>query len=142
MRVSRPPPAELTYHVFYYLLAGASAAQRKEWGLVDASKHVLSAPMETPGGQTARLPTPKHCVAQFSKLCAAMKAAGVRPESQVALFELLAGILHLCDVRFVPVPGGNADASQPDDKAPLERAAKLLCVPTLRLGVRVRVRAC
>ena len=49
VRVSRPPPAELTYHVFYYLLAGASAAQRKEWGLVDASKHVLSAPMETPG---------------------------------------------------------------------------------------------
>ena len=55
--------------------------------------------------------------------------------SQVALFELLAGILHLCDVRFVPVPGGNADASQPDDEAPLQRAAKLLCVPTLRLGL-------
>ena len=100
--------------------------------------HVLSAPMDTPGGQTARLPTPKHCVAQFSKLCAAMCTVGVRPESQVALFELLAAILHLCDVRFVPVPGGTADASEPDDAAPLERAAKLLCVPTLSTDLTSR----
>ena len=83
VRVSRPPPAELTYHVFYYLLAGASAGQRKQWGLRAASAHVLSAPMETPGGQTASLPTPKHCVAAFSKLCTAMRTVGVRPESQV-----------------------------------------------------------
>ena len=172
MRVSRPPPAELTYHVFYYLLAGASPTQRKVWGLGAASEHVLSAPMETPGGQTARLPTPKHCVSAFSKLCAAMRTVGVRPESQVrsrfelvvalltphsslltphhapltthpyapqvALFELLSGILHLCDVRFVPVPGANADASQADDEGPLERAARLLCVPTLSTDLTSR----
>ena len=89
VRVSRPPPAELTYHVFYYLLAGASPSQRKVWGLGAASEHVLSAPMETAGGQAARLPTPKHCAAAFNKLCAAMRTVGVRPESQVGRSELV-----------------------------------------------------
>ena len=56
----------------------------------------------------------------------------------MALFELLSGILHLCDVRFVPVPGASADASQADDEAPLERAARLLCVPTLSTDLTSR----
>merc|ERR1740124_181621 len=152
VRVCRPPPAELTYHVFYYLLAGASPAQRKVWSLGAASQHVLTAPMQSrsPGGQgrgttaqglrgcKAELPTERHCVAAFSKLSSAMSTVGVRPESQVAVFELLAGILHLCDVRFVAVPGASADASQADDEAPLERAAKLLCVPTLSTDLTSR----
>jgi len=43
VRVSRPPPAELTYHVFYYLLAGASPTHRKVWGLGAASEHAQRA---------------------------------------------------------------------------------------------------
>merc|ERR1740124_131596 len=152
VRVCRPPPAELTYHVFYYLLAGASPAQRKVWSLGAASQHVLTAPMQSrsPGGQgrgttaqglrgcKAELPTERHCVAAFSKLSSAMSTVGVRPESQVAVFELLAGILHLCDVRFVAVPGASADASQADDETPLKHAARLLCVATLHTDLTAR----
>ena len=95
VRVTRPAPAELTYHVFYYLLSGSPAQQREEWGLKSPTAHVLSAPMAMPSGQTAVPLSAEHCAASFDRLTSAMKTVGIRPESQVAVFELLAGILHL-----------------------------------------------
>ena len=106
------------YHVFYYLLAGASAQQRDSWKLGSATAHVLSAPMDINASMTALLPTAEHCAAMFAKLCSAMRTVGVRPESQVAVFELLSGILHLCAAAAAATTTAHCHAHRPPPPAP------------------------
>ncbi|KAL4647202.1 unconventional myosin-XVIIIa isoform X8 [Arapaima gigas] len=90
LRVTRRPEAESTFHIFYYLMAGADSTLRTElhfnhfaensaFGIVPQSK-----------------PEDKQKASQqFTKLQAAMKVLGISAEEQKALWLILGAIYHL-----------------------------------------------
>jgi len=105
------------------LLAGATPAERARWQLgPDAAAHRLTAAagcLSLPGVDDAHdLRVTRH----------AMRAVGLTPEIQEQIFRLLAALLHLGDIDFVPCPKSDGESCTigAPARASLEAAAELL----------------
>ncbi|XP_037547575.1 unconventional myosin-IXAa isoform X2 [Nematolebias whitei] len=102
---------ERNYHVFYYLLAGASEEERKAFHLKKPEEyHYLSQMKKTPRQQhwdsyyeseldcfTVEGEDLKH---DFERLQLAMEMVGFLPATRKQIFSLLSAILHLGNIRY------------------------------------------
>ncbi|CAI5644841.1 unnamed protein product [Oreochromis niloticus] len=84
---------ERNYHVFYYLLAGASEEERKAFHLKKPEEyHYLSQDCFNVEGEDL-----KH---DFERLQLAMEMVGFLPATRKQIFSLLSAILHLGNIRY------------------------------------------
>ncbi|XP_056453876.1 unconventional myosin-IXAb-like isoform X2 [Gadus chalcogrammus] len=84
---------ERNYHVFYYLLAGASEEERKTFHLLQPEEyHYLNQDCFTVEGEDL-----KH---DFERLQLAMEMVGFLPATRKQIFSLLSAILLLGNIRY------------------------------------------
>uniref|UniRef100_A0A8D0GYY1 Myosin IXA n=1 Tax=Sphenodon punctatus TaxID=8508 RepID=A0A8D0GYY1_SPHPU len=84
---------ERNYHVFYYLLAGASEEERSAFHLKDPEEyHYLNQDCFSVEGEDL-----KH---DFERLQLAMEMVGFLPKTRRQIFSLLSAILHLGNIRY------------------------------------------
>uniref|UniRef100_A0A8C7L9I6 Myosin IXA n=2 Tax=Salmoninae TaxID=504568 RepID=A0A8C7L9I6_ONCKI len=84
---------ERNYHVFYYLLAGASEEERSTFHLKKPEEyHYLNQDCFTVEGEDL-----KH---DFERLQLAMEMVGFLPATRKQIFSLLSAILHLGNIRY------------------------------------------
>lgn len=133
VRVVAPGAAERTYHVFYAMLAGASAAERQEWGIRSSQDHQLTS--RTAASNTAA--AAQGSAETYRALRQAMSVLTVRSEEQIDLLGIVAAILHLRDVRFEPLE--DEEGCRPKGSAALAAASRLLGCPGIALRLVQRV---
>ncbi|XP_035992065.1 LOW QUALITY PROTEIN: unconventional myosin-IXAa [Fundulus heteroclitus] len=98
---------ERNYHVFYYLLAGASEEERKAFHLKKPEGyHYLHQDCFTVEGEDL-----KH---DFERLQLAMEMVGFLPATRKQIFSLLSAILHLGDIRYKKKRDDSIDISNPE----------------------------
>ncbi|XP_068923378.1 unconventional myosin-IXa isoform X5 [Petaurus breviceps papuanus] len=84
---------ERNYHVFYYLLAGASEEERAAFHLKQPEEyHYLNQDCSTVDGEDL-----KH---DFERLQLAMEMVGFLPKTRRQIFSLLSAILHLGNISY------------------------------------------
>ena len=82
----------------FEFVSGASPKQEKLWGLRGLNEHAL-----TLGASHNDAAAAQGSAAKFAEVCEALSALSVRPEEIEDLLGLVSAILHLRDVRFVPL---------------------------------------
>ncbi|XP_061658714.1 unconventional myosin-XIX isoform X2 [Syngnathoides biaculeatus] len=129
-RVAHQPANERNFHIFYQMIKAATKEQRKEWNM--------------PQGHTfVWLPNVENTIEEdcFQETVDAMVHLRINTERQRQIFRILAGILHLGNVKF----SISADESQPchtkdQSKDTLQKAAELLQIPAEELQTCLSVR--
>lgn len=86
---------ERNYHVFYYLLSGATDLEREQLHLLPADKYKYL---------NAKNLTLENCDEkyEFSRLKQSMEMVGFSPEKQRRLFNVLSAVLLIGNVEFFP----------------------------------------
>ncbi|XP_040279354.1 unconventional myosin-XVIIIa isoform X3 [Bufo bufo] len=107
LRVARRPENEVTFNVFYYLLAGADSTLRTELHLNHLAENNVF-------GITSKGEDKQKSAQLFSKLQAAMKILGISTEEQKAFWLILGAIYHL----------GSAGATKEADEAGRKQFAR------------------
>ncbi|XP_068620960.1 myosin-VIIa-like isoform X2 [Battus philenor] len=113
---------ERNYHIFYSLVTGLSADEKKKLELGRPSDYVYlnSGNMLTCDGRNDAL--------EFTDIRSAFKVLNF-PESEVwGVFSLLAAILHLGNLKFKPIYLNNIESSEVTDPMSVNRIANLLGV--------------
>jgi myosin VI len=106
-RLVRQAPGERNYHVFYQLLAGGDDALLSSAALErDASKYKY---LSRSGCTTIE---GVDDAADFKHLVAAMGLVGIGDAKRRALFGVLAGLLHLGNVKFEPKDEDDDDCEE------------------------------
>lgn len=113
------PLKERNYHIFYQLVAGASDAERKELHLlpVDQFDYLNQGAAPTIDGVDDK--------AEFNATKASLKTIGIDEAQQSEIFKVLAGLLHLGNVKITAAREGSVLA--PNEPS-LERACAILGV--------------
>uniref|UniRef100_A0A8C9V903 Myosin IXA n=1 Tax=Scleropages formosus TaxID=113540 RepID=A0A8C9V903_SCLFO len=100
---------ERNYHVFYYLLAGASEEERAAFHLKKPEEyHYLNQVGPPPHFFRQPFPPPLDCFTvegedlkhDFERLQLAMEMVGFLPATRKQIFSLLSAILHLGNIRY------------------------------------------
>ncbi|KAK7028004.1 hypothetical protein VNI00_015091 [Paramarasmius palmivorus] len=129
-RVASPPNGERNFHIFYYLLAGASPEERAHLHLPDtpAKTHYryLPRPSGTPGEAAAD-------ANKFEQLKHALKTIGFSKRHVAQTCQLLAAIIHLGNLEFVSDKSRNEDAAVVRNTDLLAVVADFLGVPLSEL---------
>ncbi|KAJ9098937.1 hypothetical protein QFC19_006161 [Naganishia cerealis] len=121
-RLVYQPESERNYHIFYQLLAGAPAQERKEYGL--DQPHSAFAYLAG-GGPTSTPINGVDDAEDFKVTQKALSTVGISIGRQWEIFKLLAGLLHLGNVKISPMR--NEATIEADDQA-LELACQMLGV--------------
>ncbi|CAG8463565.1 8890_t:CDS:2 [Paraglomus occultum] len=135
-RVTSVPQDERTYHVFYYLLAGATSEEKSQLRLQDPSSyHYLSQ------SKCYKIGDVNDSI-KMDELRDALRTLKFKPRTISRIWQLLTGILLLGNVEFVD-PGKNAkdEAAAIKNHHVLESAAGLLGVPPAKLQSTLTYRA-
>ncbi|KAJ6496503.1 myosin 5 [Mycena vitilis] len=121
-RIVFQPLTERNYHIFYQLCAGAPSKERKDLGLdSDINKFMFL----KQGGPTSTPINGVDDAEEFRSTQQALSTVGISIEKQWAIFRLLAGILHLGNVKITQL---RTDASLDDNDAALLLATRFLGV--------------
>ncbi|KAJ3359537.1 hypothetical protein GGF32_009183 [Allomyces javanicus] len=127
-RVTSVPTEERSYHIFYYLLAGAAPDQRTQWKL-----------QADPAGfeylRTGSKVLERSDSENFSKFLNALKTIGLSKKSQNHVLAVLAAILHLGQIQFIDAKNSDNEMAETRvrNRDALEHAATLLAVPAQAL---------
>lgn len=113
------PETERNYHIFYQLLAGAPATERKALGLESAAAFTYL----NQGGVNALSIAGVDDAAEFAATQAALSTVGITVERQWQIFRLLAALLHLGNMQ---IRATRTDALLDDDDKSLVLATQLL----------------
>ncbi|XP_049598684.1 unconventional myosin-XIX [Syngnathus scovelli] len=129
-RVAYQPANERNFHIFYQMMKAATKEQRKEWKMPHGHHFVW-------------LPNVEKTIEEdcFQETLDAMVHLRINTERQREIFKILAGILHLGNVKF----SISSDESQPCDiqeqsEDSLHQAAELLQIPSEELQTCLTVR--
>ena len=108
-RIVTHTPGERAYHSFYQLCAGASADMQDKLRLHRAEDYVYLA---RHGAEHVVIGGVDDA-ADFDEMHHALETCGFSLDEQDALFKLVAGILHLGNVDFIPNGQDNAELADP-----------------------------
>ncbi|XP_054564952.1 unconventional myosin-XIX [Eptesicus fuscus] len=129
-RVACQASSERNFHIFYQICKGASADERLRWHLPE-------------GAAFSWLPNPERTLEEdcFEVTREAMLHLGIDTPTQNNIFKVLAGLLHLGNVRFADCE----DEAQPcqlmdDAKGFVRTSASLLWLPEDPLLETLRIR--
>ncbi|KAL1658953.1 P-loop containing nucleoside triphosphate hydrolase protein, partial [Schizophyllum commune] len=118
-RVTFQQSAERNYHIFYQLCAGASDEERLGLGLdadVTGFRYLCGMPSD---------PTQTSYAQDFTATCEALDVIGIDAGKRQAIFQLLAGLLHMGNMT-IRSKRDTKDATMDEEDAALLRAAGLL----------------
>eukprot|EP01132_Coremiostelium_polycephalum_P006752 gene6752-8373_t len=99
----RPDHLNLNYHIFYYLVWGASTQEKTKWGLesnpsryryLDASPDVLE-------GYKRSSMNPSQLDENYSTVKKSMQSMGLNRDEIDHVFQILSVILHLGNIEFI-----------------------------------------
>lgn len=123
-RVTHAPANERSFHTFYYMLAGATIEERKQWNLLgDASKYAYLSPPRAP------LADAEHNEAvAFAELRAALTTLGFKEKYHKEVFHLLSAILLIGNLELVE--------GEAKDEAAVVKNVDLLAVVAGFLGLK------
>eukprot|EP00039_Didymoeca_costata_P028096 m.19999 g.19999 ORF g.19999 m.19999 type:complete len:1050 (+) comp6725_c0_seq1:182-3331(+) len=117
-RVIHQQEGERNFHIFYQLLAAAGDAMLRDLGLNrDAAAYTYAC-----AGRTTKVPKIDDRK-DFQEVNAALQTIGFTNSLQVTIWKLVATVLHLGDLKFVP---RGSDACHVDDTSKLNTIGKLL----------------
>nr|KAF6309149.1 myosin XIX [Pipistrellus kuhlii] len=129
-RVACQASSERNFHIFYQICKGASADERLQWHLPE-------------GATFSWLPNPHRTLEEdcFEVTREAMLHLGIDTPTQNNIFKVLAGLLHLGNVRFADCE----DEAQPcqlmdDARGSVRTSASLLWLPEDPLLETLRIR--
>ncbi|KAF6299190.1 myosin XIX [Rhinolophus ferrumequinum] len=118
-RVAYQASSERNFHIFYQICKGANADERLQWHLPE-------------GAAFSWLPNPERTLEEdcFEVTREAMLHLGISAPTQNNIFKVLAGLLHLGNIRFAD----SGDEAQPcqlmdDAKCSFRTSASLLWLP-------------
>lgn len=129
-RVAFQPAGERNFHIFYQMMKGATADQKREWKMQNDQLFVW-------------LPNAEKTLEEdcYEETLAAMVHLGMDTERQREIFRILAGILHLGNVNFSsPSDDSQACDLEQTSKDDLQNAAELFGVSAEELEACLRVR--
>nr|XP_022919052.1 myosin-VIIa-like [Onthophagus taurus] len=119
-RIVSQNPGERNYHIFYSMLAGLNKDEKKTLELGDPSQYVyLNA------GKTLTA-AGRNEVEEFGDIKAAFKVLNFTDKDSWDIFQLLATILHLGNLKYKSVIVSNMDATEISDNSALNRIALFL----------------
>lgn len=118
-RLAFQPQKERNYHIFYQLVAGASEQERDELGIfpVEQFDYLNQGSSPTIDGVDDK--------AEFEATKKSLKTIGVSDSKQSEIFKLLAGLLHLGNVK---ITASRNDSVLAPTEPSLERACGILGV--------------
>ncbi|XP_025707056.1 unconventional myosin-XIX isoform X1 [Callorhinus ursinus] len=129
-RVACQASSERNFHIFYQICKGASTDERLQWHLPE-------------GAAFSWLPNPERTLEEdcFEVTREAMLHLGIDTPTQNNIFQVLAGLLHLGNIRFA----NSEDEAQPcqlmgDAKCSIRTSALLLQLPEDPLLETLRIR--
>ncbi|OUM61397.1 glycosyltransferase family 2 protein [Piromyces sp. E2] len=108
---------ERNFHVFYYLLAGASQAEKSYWRLGETTSY------EYLSGERAVNQTDEK---NYENLAVALKSLGIGRRTQRQIFQLLAAILHIGNIHFIDAQNPQQDSCQIKNLDELEIVSEYL----------------
>ncbi|GAA5976690.1 hypothetical protein JCM10908_005597 [Rhodotorula pacifica] len=118
-RLVYQPETERNYHIFYQLLAGAPASERKSLGLESAAAFTYL----NQGGANALTIGGVDDAEEFAATQKALSTVGITVEQQWQIFRVLAALLHLGNMQ---IRATRTNALLDDDDKSLVLATKLL----------------
>lgn len=121
-RVAGFPSGERNFHIFYYLLAGASPEERQHLHLIDKATYRYLGPYRRPLDRD-------EDTSRFDQLKLALKTIGLSKRHVAQTCQLLAAILHLGNLDFTLDKHRNEDAAVVRNVETLELVAEFLGVP-------------
>ncbi|GAM17836.1 hypothetical protein SAMD00019534_010110 [Acytostelium subglobosum LB1] len=131
-RVVYQNPGERNFHIFYQLLAGASAQEKKDLVLStpDSFYYLNQSECYTVDGVDD--------AADYREVREAMTTIGMSPEEQGILMRIVSCVLHIGNIYFIEDDKGNAAVYDPNA---LDLAASMLCIDpaTLQNAILFRV---
>lgn len=113
------PLKERNYHIFYQLVAGASEAERQEFGLLPADE------FEYLNQGSAPVIDGVDDKAEFEATKQSLSTIGIHGDQQAEIFKLLAALLHLGNVK---ISASRTDSVLGADEPSLMKACALLGV--------------
>nr|KAJ3417768.1 hypothetical protein HK105_000815 [Polyrhizophydium stewartii] len=135
-RVSGPADGGHSFHIFYYLLEGASHEERVQWHLSDAAhfRFLNLSKMRTVGFAQGKGSAP------LDDLRESLKTLGIGRRQQTQLWQLLAAILHLGNVTFSDPPK-DGEPCGVRNFPQLQLVADMLGLPVLALQTVLTTRS-
>uniref|UniRef100_M4BA74 Myosin motor domain-containing protein n=1 Tax=Hyaloperonospora arabidopsidis (strain Emoy2) TaxID=559515 RepID=M4BA74_HYAAE len=128
VRVLHQNPGERSFHIFYELLEGADAELLRGLGLERGGTYEL---LHSYGPRFARQRAMTERYAQlFVETVRAFEDTGVEEPERLAIFKILAALLHLGNVNFTVASGQESDATvvTAQSRFHLEKCAELMGV--------------
>ncbi|KAJ6489438.1 glycosyltransferase family 2 protein [Mycena vulgaris] len=107
-RVSGAPNGERNFHIFYYLVAGASPEERQHLHLLDKTTYRYLGQHRTISAPNTR---PTDDAVRFEQLKVALKTIGLSKRHVAQTCQLVAAILHLGNLEFTIDRHRNEDAA-------------------------------
>ena len=128
-RVAGAPSGERNFHIFYYLVAGASVEERQHLKLGDKVSFRYLGQRSPPGSTSA----PDEDALRFEQLKGALKNVGMSKRHVAQACQLVAAILHLGNLEFIVDRQRNEDAAVVRNTDVLEIVADFLGVDAANL---------
>ena len=113
------PLKERNYHIFYQLVAGATEAERQEWGLLPIEH------LEYLNQGGAPVIDGVDDKAEFNATRQSLTTIGVSPNKQNEIFRLLSALLHLGNIKITTT---RTDSVLPSTEPSLMKACHMLGV--------------
>ncbi|KZT04957.1 glycosyltransferase family 2 protein [Laetiporus sulphureus 93-53] len=124
-RVAGAPSGERNFHIFYYLVAGASPEERQHLHLQEKTTYRYLGQRNPPGrGNAGR----SEDAVRFDQLKVALKNAGFSKRHVAQTCQLIAAIIHLGNLEFTIDRSRNEDAAVVRNTDVLEVVADFLGV--------------